>query len=351
MNGLLHAAHWFLERGWTPLPIHPRGKQPLFPWRRLQRERPTAADLEQWWSLCPEANVGVVTGHLSGLAVLDLDGPMAIDHAMGLGFPEDAPQARTRNGLHVYCHINGPIRTKILVPGVEVRGEGAYVVAPPSIHPSGVPYTWVTPPDRKSPPLPGWAVKSVERKEPDRPGWVVHALRGVEEGRRNSTCARLAGHLVAKGVSAEEAEWWLLGWNRFNRPPLAEAEVRATVASTFTRGRRQRTEALPYAENSLLEFLTGWGRECTHGERSTYQAVCTLEWKRGLAPGVTLCVSCRELHACGGVSPQRTGHVLARLAARGLIEYAPGRRGLNGKAATVRRVVPLPPLPEDCAQR
>jgi hypothetical protein len=296
--------------------------------------------------------VGIVTGRVSGLAVLDLDGEEAITRAKDLGLPDSSPWVRTGQGEHHYFRSDGPTGTVILMPGLEVRGNGAYVVAPPSVHSSGAVYTWVVPPDHYLPVLPEWAATPPTPAVQDRAhSWVVRALKGVEDGRRNVTCAKLAGHLIAKGVSAEEAEWWLLGWNRFNRPPLTEAEVRATVASILARGRRQRTAALPYTEDSLLEFLTGWGRECTHGERSTYQAVCTLEWERGLPPDATLYVSCRELAACGGVSPQRAGRVLARLAAKGLIEYEPGRRGLNGKAATVRRVVPLPPLSEDYAQR
>jgi len=221
--------------------------------------------------------------------------------------------------------------------GVEIRAEGAYVVAPPSIHESGVRYTWLVPPDHPLPPLPTWAV----HRPSDRvQGWVLRALQGVEEGHRNSTCARLAGHLLAKGLGPTEVEAILLMWNQANHPPLAEPELRRTIASITTRGRRQRTEALPFTERTMLEFLTGPGRECSHGVRSTYQAICILESKRGLARGTILCVSYKELAACGGVSPQHARKVLSRLASLGLIEFrAAGRGGgLRGQAATIRRL-------------
>ena len=341
MNGPLHAAHWFLERGWTPLPIAPRGKQPLLPWRRLQRERPLAADLERWWSWWPDANVGVVTGAASRLVVMDLDGEEALVRAAELGLPNDAPRVRTARGEHMYFGADGSIRTSTVLPGVDLRANGAYVVTPPSVHPGGTVYTWIVPPDRDPPPLPNWAVRRGGQPEHDRaPDWAVRALRGVEEGRRNATCARLAGYFLAKGVPTEVVEAVLLGWNGFNRPPLPGEEVRRTVAGICIRGRRQRTEALPHTEGSLVEFLAGpWAQDCTHGERSTYQALCIIEWVRGLAPGATLHVSYRELTNYGSVSLRSAHRVLSRLASRDLIDFHPAgqTRGLHGLAATIRR--------------
>ena len=342
----LRAARVYLERGWTPLPLAPRSKQALISWRRLQRERPGAASIEQWWSWWPEANVGVITGAASRLAVVDLDGPEAHALARELGLP-DAPAVQTGKGLHIYCAIETATRSAVgLHPGIDLRADGGYVVAPPSIHPSGRPYQWVTPPGDQLPPLPAWAIKQHARPEAERKArWVVTTLRGVEQGRRNVTCARLAGHFFAHGVSPDVVEATLLAWNGRNRPPLPEAEVRQTVAAIVARGRRQRTEALPDTEGTLLEFLSGpWSKDCTHGERSTYQAVCIIEHERGLPPGTPLFVSYRELRSRGAVSPQRCREVLKRLAKRGYLEFQPGSAGLRGQAAIVRRL-PLPREP------
>jgi len=344
-SALLNAAFGFLERGWTPLPIAPRGKEPLIRWQRLQRQRPTAGDLEQWWSWWPLANVGIVTGMASGLAVLDLDGPEAIERAKQLGLP-DAPGVQTARGMHFYCSIDGVVRSAAGVqPGIDLRAEGGYVVAPPSLHPTGIFYTWVLPPVRDLPPLPEWAARpGTKRQETCAPRWAVHALRGAEKGRRNITCAKLAGYFLAKGVSPDVVEATLLAWNQLNRPPLPADEVRRTVLSIALRGRRQRTEALPFTERSLIEFLTGpWAQDCTHGERSTYQVLCIIAHQRGLPRGTTLYVSYRELAGKGGVSVQRAHHVLTRLARRGLIEFEPAGQadGLRGRAATVR-LLPLP---------
>ena len=339
----LRAACEYLERGWVPLPLQPRGKTPLVPWRRLQREKPDAKDVVRWWSRWPEANVGLLTGAPSRLAVLDLDGPEPQGLAEELDLPH-APTVRTGRGLHIYHALTGPTRSAVgLRPGVDLRADGGYVVAPPSLHPSGRPYVWLIPPGDVLPPLPAWAIQRKTHLEEQKARWVVTALQGVEQGRRNTTCARLAGHFLAHGLSPDVVEAVLLDWNLRNRPPLPEEEVRRTVAAIVTRGHRQRAEALPGVEGTLLEFLAGpWSKDCTHGERSTYEALCVVGFERGLPPGGEIFVSYRELHSRGGVSPRMAKKVLSRLAQRGLIAFQPGRAGIPGQAARVR----LLPLPE-----
>lgn len=264
----LRAAHAYLERGWTPLPLQPRSKQPLLPWRRLQRERPDAKSLQQWWSFWPQANVGVITGAPSRLAVLDLDGPEAEAIAKELGLP-DAPTVRTGIGLHVYCSNAIPTRSTVgLRPGIDLRADGGYVVAPPSVHPSGAVYAWLSNPNGGLPPLPAWAMPSHPKPEGHKVRWVVTGLQGVEQGQRNATCARLAGYFLAHGVPSDVIEVTLLAWNCRNRPPLHEHEVRQTIAAIIARGMRQRAEALPMTEGSLVEFLASPMCQRLHSRRA-----------------------------------------------------------------------------------
>jgi hypothetical protein len=345
---LLRAALEYLERGWTPLPLQPRSKLPLIPWARLRQTRPQAKDLEQWWAWWPEANVGIITGRPSNVAVVDLDGPEAQGLAEQLGLPV-APTVRTGQGLHIYCSAFSAIDSAIGIrPGIDLRADGGYVVAPPSVHPSGRPYWWVVPPAEVLPPLPSWAlpVSAPSLDARRRPNWVVTALRGVEQGRRNATCASLTGYFFAHGVSHDVIEASLSAWNIRNRPPLLEGELHRTIAAIVARGRQQRADALPLTEGTVFEYLSGpWSKDCTHGERSTYQAVCAVEHLRGLPPGTLLHVSYQELASCGSVSPQRCRPVLARLANRGYLEFHPSGQagGLRGMAASVRRL-PLPAI-------
>jgi hypothetical protein len=279
------------------------------------------------------------------LAVLDLDGPEADVLAEELCL-RDAPTVQTGEGLHIYYSIVAATRSVVgLRSGIDLRADGGYMVAPPSIYPTGAVYTWRIGLDQELPLLPEWARRTeVQADAKRKTRWVATALRGVEVGQRNTTCARLAGHFLAHGEPFDVVEATLLAWNGRNLPPLPEEEVRKTVAAIVARSHRQRIEALPDTERTLLEFLSGpWSKDCTHGERSTYQAVCIIEYSRGLPPGTPLVVSYRELQSRGAVSYQRVGSVLGRLKARGYLEFEPAGRagGQRGQAAKVRRVLPL----------
>lgn len=120
-------------------------------------------------------------------------------------------------------------------PGIDLRGDGGYVVAPPSIHPSGRPYLWRAgrgPGDVDPPPLPMWLRRPPGRIGRSLPEWRTLVREGVPEGQRNSTIASLAGHLFWHGVDAEVVLELMLAWNRVRcRPPLPDGEVAAVVAS------------------------------------------------------------------------------------------------------------------------
>src|SRR5262249_40514139 len=67
-----------LGLGWGRIAVEARGKRPLVKWELYQHRRPTTAEVHGWFTRWPDANVGIVTGALSGLVVIDLDGEEAI---------------------------------------------------------------------------------------------------------------------------------------------------------------------------------------------------------------------------------------------------------------------------------
>jgi len=251
------AASAYLRRGWSVIPIQPRSKLPATSWAPYQRQPPTEAELADWFGRWPEMNIGIVTGSVSGLAVLDVDprhGGEAslrqLEEVHG-GLAATAEAETGGGGRHLYLQLPPRLlRSRTgLAAGIDLRAEGGMVVAPPSVHPSGQLYRWRP---RRSPsaqwlaPMPPWllrlALEGPERQTHTLGHWRELVRTGVEEGTRNSSLASLAGYLFRHGLDAEVVLELLLSWNRVRcRPPLPDAEV-ASVVSSIARLHASRAE-------------------------------------------------------------------------------------------------------------
>lgn len=254
----LAAALDYLARGWAPLPMVPHSKRPLIPWRELRTRMPGAAEVRGWFAAWPSAGVAVVTGAISGLVVLDIDPAhggaeslAAIEERHG-AVPPTVESRTGGGGRHLYfAHPGGEVRNRVgLAPGLDLRGDGGIIIAPPSIHPSGKPYLWRkghAPGEIALAPLPVWLLRSRFGDE----GQLGHSLaywrelvrEGVGEGRRNATLASFTGHLLWHGVDPDVVMELMLAWNQTRcRPPLPEGEVVRTVQSIERTHRRNQEE-------------------------------------------------------------------------------------------------------------
>jgi hypothetical protein len=147
---LLKAALAYARRGVPVFPCEPGGKRPLT-YDGFWEATTDLRVIERWWKRWPSANVGIPTGKKSGLLVLDVDldngGPESLARLERADRP--APKtARVRTGgggVHVFFRhpTDAEIRNSagLLGPGLDVRGEGGYVVVPPSRTQSA--YEWV----------------------------------------------------------------------------------------------------------------------------------------------------------------------------------------------------------------
>jgi hypothetical protein len=161
-NALLTAALSYAARGWRVFPLHniergacscgsaschSPGKHPRTK-HGCKDASLDAAQLQAWWHRWPNANPGLATGPHSGLWVLDCDQPsqlQALQQKLRIKLPTTLT-AITARGLHLYWKWAVGVRTRSAVfPGLDVRGEGGYVVAPPSLHLSGDYYQWQDP--------------------------------------------------------------------------------------------------------------------------------------------------------------------------------------------------------------
>ncbi len=234
--------------GWSVLPVRPREKRLLIRWEELEHRRADEAEITGWLERWPDANLGIVTGAVSALIVLDVDPQHGGDESLAAiearhGAVMPTPESRTGGGgRHLYFrHPGGKVRNRVgLAPGVDLRGDGGYIVAPPSIHPSGRRYAWRAGRDPETLPLapmPAWLLQHDPTTEEGRLGhslryWRGLVTEGVGEGARNNTGASLAGHLLFHGVDPGVVLELLLCWNRVRcRLPLSDDEVAETVAS------------------------------------------------------------------------------------------------------------------------
>lgn len=186
MTDLLGAALEYLIRGWNVVPLWwpiagwcacrkgttcpTPGKHPCLPaWRHLQTERAHADALAAWWTEWPTANIGILTGVVSQLAVVDIDPRNGGDEtlheldALGCVMPEDSGVVATGGGgLHHYVSLERALPTSAPWAGIDLKADGGLIVAPPSRHASGRTYKWIRAGTRPLPSLPDWVRLTVE---------------------------------------------------------------------------------------------------------------------------------------------------------------------------------------------
>lgn len=144
-ESLLPYAEQYVKWGWSVIPVAYMSKQPLIKWTPFQYSKASLDLVRSWWHRWPNANIGIVTGKISGIVVVDLDAK-AKDSLEELGrqgrFLSVTRAHDTASGQHwIYKHPGGELRnTTNLYPGIDIRGDGGYIVAPPSTHASGVKY-------------------------------------------------------------------------------------------------------------------------------------------------------------------------------------------------------------------
>jgi hypothetical protein len=251
---LLKAALRYARSGWPVLPVHSAksgrcscrnsgctsaGKHP----RNKHGVKDATTDrqtIRKWWGMWPDANVGVATGKESGILVLDIDsrhdGPRSLKRLSAKEGPIPlCPVANTGGGGQhlVFEYPSGDIKNRTsLRPGIDVRADGGYIVAPPSRHVSGKRYLWRTnaSPSAINPPaIPRWLLKLMLGQSQKMLGG---GTKRVPSGQRNSFLTSLAGAMRRRGASEETLVAALLEENEQRcETPLSDDEVKKIAAS------------------------------------------------------------------------------------------------------------------------
>jgi hypothetical protein len=255
---MLKAAISYGSRGWRVFPV--AGKVPrLAAWPT--QATTDAATLRRWWQTWPTADLGIATG--DGLVVLDVDPRHGGDSSLAdlerhHGRLPDTCRALTGGGgVHVYLAVDQAIRNRAgLAPGIDLRGDGGFVVAPPSTHVSGRRYVWelgASPDDVPLASAPRWLLERLREGQstgPSRPPdeWARLVRGPIAAGSRNDSLARLAGYLLRCRPAPRMVLELVRAVNQARcRPPLSDEEITRTVDSIARREAERTRHADPRA--------------------------------------------------------------------------------------------------------
>ena len=214
------------ELGWPTIPVGP-GKKALQPWKKLQKELPTKDYIVHCYEKFPTAGVAILTGGLADLVVMDIDldrGGLETVQALlkdgTISHEElESPRARTQSGGgHVYfAHPGIQISNRVdLWPGIDIRGDGGYVVAPPTSFPTGG-YKWTkghAPWEIKLAKCPSELLIKVTVTSKNLSGDALAGLLLPKLlGQRTDATKRVVGHYCALGLPKVEILQLLKWWN------------------------------------------------------------------------------------------------------------------------------------------
>lgn len=195
--------NWLVSSGFSFFPLLRGSKKPAMAWKPYQTCRPTADEVAGWRNNA-DSNAAIVTGAISGIIVLDTDSDEGEAFVIDQGAPE-TPTVRTAKGRHRYFRHPGFKIGNLagIVAGVDLRGDGGYVVAPGSLHPSGHVYEWEA--ETQSLPVadaPQWLLDIIRKPEPaaieTRPasGAMPTVGLGLDEGGDRYARAALEGEIA-----------------------------------------------------------------------------------------------------------------------------------------------------------
>jgi hypothetical protein len=278
---MLKHALGLARRGLYVFPCRPRDKVPATA-HGCRDATVDPALIETWWRQ-DNFNIGIATGRRSHVFVLDVDDNDVDDPAANLHQLDAAPgepppvaaagprgeaaldklkeqygklpptvEVITARGRHLYFEWpDRPVRNSAgkLGPGLDIRGEGGYVLAPPSIHPLGRAYCWSVDCHDAFAHAPQWLLDNIiepangnghDAATPPAE-WRELLRNGIEEGARNDTVTRLTGYLLRKRVDAVVAQEIIRSLNLTHcRPPLGDTELAGIVDSIAGRELRRR---------------------------------------------------------------------------------------------------------------
>lgn len=231
-------------KGYNIIPVAPDKKPAISSWKKWQTEEQSDELITDWFSENVHANVGIITGNLSNLTVVDIDtknGQKQADHMLAK-FPETYTVQTPSGGYHLYYAYQKGLTVSANAypqyPNVDIRSEGGYVVAPPSVTDKGE-YTVIKNIDIAVFPIALFPDKKLKR--------TLTEQTTANKGQRNDTLASFAGKLLQ---ASPEDQWESEVWpaveraNKTYTPPLPAKEVRQIFDSILKKEKQRRADLI-----------------------------------------------------------------------------------------------------------
>ncbi|MFR3645719.1 MAG: bifunctional DNA primase/polymerase [Enterocloster aldenensis] len=251
----------YAKMGMAVFPLVPKSKNPATQ-HGFQDATTDFSQIDKWWKKNPDYNIGIATGQVSGgLIVVDLD----IDKEKGKygnetlrewemehgQLPDTCRTITGRGGYHLLYRVNREILCSINEEkAVDIRGDGGYFVAPPSIHENGNRYEWEQDPQEfVLEQANGLVYEFIDFVRPEKKGRSTFSVpEAIPEGSRDNTIFRLACSLQAKGLSDEAILAAAMKENETRCvPPLTDKEVEQKVDSAL----KYQKSTSPYSGKAL----------------------------------------------------------------------------------------------------
>lgn len=276
MNETFLAAQDYIAQGWHIIPLRPGKKTPYIAEVAPYRSRfPSADELKQWF-VVGDCNIGILTGQASNLLVVDID-PIDERYEQRVAewvkrFPSETIASTPRGGVHFYYAYNGndiTISAGKLDKGIDVRGEGGYIVAAPSVfvfdddkyrdtpyYGQRKGYTWKK--SSQLTPLPTELALKLKQQQTnvtielgtaqDGHELLTQVLsHGFTEGQHNTQTKDLARYLYRMGMNSNAILNMLTVLNQQDATPLPQSELEATIRSGL---KYEQSRNKPEAEQS-----------------------------------------------------------------------------------------------------
>ncbi len=257
MSEILKAALDYENQGLSIIPVK-GDKKPYITWGEFQTRRASREEIQSWWTQWPSAMIGIVTGAISGICVIDIDttkGREEISRYISDSLVMPTCQSPS-GGQHLYFKTpEKPIGNNVgVIPGCDFRGEGGFIVSPPSANGTGKAYEWlpglsigeVVPPALPEPYI-SFINKSALKENRRR---VTPLVTLFTLGRRDNDLFHVANCLAKGGMPEGEVLQVLELLAQSCTPPFPKSEVKAKVESAIRRlGKR---------EVNLAEEVRSW---------------------------------------------------------------------------------------------